>query len=92
MNQLAQTKSINDEGLFPGLISVIAGQVALEVVRSITGFAPPRTIGRFYELNAISPSAIGHEVLRLPRCPACSPHTPKMEAWDNTIFLSKKVS
>jgi hypothetical protein len=71
---------------------VIAGQIALEVVRLITGFAPSKTIGRFFEFNATSPTVVGHEVLRLPRCSACISGHPKMEAWDNTIFLSKKVS
>ena len=91
-NQLACSETLSNAGLFPPFYSVIAGQVALEVVRLITGFAPPKTIGRFYELNATSPTVVGHEVLRLPRCPACISGRPKMEAWDNTIFLSKKVS
>jgi bacteriocin biosynthesis cyclodehydratase domain-containing protein len=91
-NQLDCSETFPNEGLFPPLVSVIAGQVALEVVRLITSFAPPKTIGRFYEFNAISPTVIGHEIFRLPRCPACISQNPKMEAWDNTIFLSKKVS
>lgn len=91
--QLASSDTItSSEGLFPALTSIIAGQVVLEVVRSITGFAPPKTIGRFYEFDATSPTIIGHEVLRLPRCPVCISQNPKMEAWDDTIFLSKKVS
>jgi bacteriocin biosynthesis cyclodehydratase domain-containing protein len=91
-NQLASSESPGNEGLLPGLISVIAGQVALEVVRLITGFAPPKTIGRFYEFDATSPTVVGHEVLRVPRCPACISRNPKMEAWDSTFSLSKKVS
>jgi bacteriocin biosynthesis cyclodehydratase domain-containing protein len=91
-NQLECSETFSNEGLFPPLNSVIAGQVALEVVRLITGFAPAKTIGRFFEFNATSPTVVGHEVLRLPRCPACISQNPKMEAWDNTIFISKKVS
>ena len=90
--QLAKSEIVPNEGRFPPLLSVIAGQVALEVVRLITGFAPPQTIGRFYEFSAASLTGIGHEVLRLPRCPACISRRPKKEAWDETIFLSKKVS
>ncbi len=91
-SQLERSQIPGNEGLLPGLISVIAGQVALEVVRLITGFAPPKTIGRFYEFNATSPTVVGHEVLRVPRCPACISKNPKMEAWDSTFSLSKKVS
>lgn len=91
-SQLEQSKTPVNEGLLPGLISVIAGQVSLEVVRLITGFAPPKTIGRFYEFNTTSPTVVGHEVLRVPRCPACISKKPKLEAWDSTFSLTKKVS
>lgn len=86
------SQNFSSEGIFPALNSVIAGQVALEIARSITGFAPQKTIGRFYVFDATSPTAIGHDVLRLPRCSACISQKPKNEAWDNTIFLSKEVS
>ncbi len=80
-----------DEGFPLPLIDVVAGQTALEVVRQITGFAPPHTIGRFYEFKSISPAGVGHTVLRLPRCPACHSSQPRQEAWDQTIFLSKQA-
>ena len=91
-NLLASSESPSNEGLFPAMNSVIGGQVALEVVRLISGFAPPKTIGRFYEFNATSPTVVGHEVLRVPRCPACISKNPKLEAWDSTFSLSQKVS
>jgi hypothetical protein len=56
--------------------------VTLEVARIISGFAPPKTIGRLYEFEATTPLVEGHDVLRLPRCPACNLKQPKREPWD----------
>lgn len=91
-DHLSRSEPLSNEGFFPALNSVVGAQVALEVVRLITGFVPPKTIGRFYEFDATSPAVFGHDVLRLPRCPACISKNPKMEAWDSTFSLSKKVS
>ncbi|GJL77834.1 MAG: hypothetical protein NPINA01_08230 [Nitrospinaceae bacterium] len=91
-NHLESSETLQNEGIISPLNSVLAGQMALELVRLITGFAPPKTIGRFYEFSAVSPAVVGHEVLRLPRCPACILPSPKKEAWDSTIFLSKEIS
>jgi hypothetical protein len=52
------------------------------VARIISGFAPPKTIGQLYEFEATTPLVEGHDVLRLPRCPACSLNQPKREPWD----------
>jgi bacteriocin biosynthesis cyclodehydratase domain-containing protein len=71
-----------DEGSIAPFWSALAGQVGLEVMRLLIGFAPPVTIGRFYEFSAVSPIAISHDVLRVPRCPSCGRRRPLMEAWD----------
>jgi bacteriocin biosynthesis cyclodehydratase domain-containing protein len=72
-----------DEGALAPLWSVLAGQIALEVARILTGFAPPTTIGRFYELDARGPGAVAHDVLRLPRCPSCGSRQPVGAVWDD---------
>jgi len=77
--------SRRDEGCIAPLWSIVAAQAALEVMRLLTGFAPPVTVGRFYELNAVSPATISHDVLRLPRCPSCRRRTFP-EAWDQTVL------
>lgn len=71
-----------DEGSITPLRSVLAGQVAMEVARLLTAYAPPATLGRFYELGAVSPAVIGHDVLRVPRCSTCGSHQPVREIWD----------
>ena len=77
-----QTELSKSEGFLSPLWSTLAEQVALEMARIISGFAPPKTIGRLYEFEATTPTADGHDVLRLPRCPACNLREPKREAWD----------
>ncbi len=91
-NQLENSETIVNEGLLLPLITSIASQVALELLRLVTSMAPPKTIGRFYELDPVSPTYLAHDVLRLPRCPACVLGNPPKEAWDNTVFLSHKAS
>jgi bacteriocin biosynthesis cyclodehydratase domain-containing protein len=73
-----------NEGEFLPLWTALAAQAAMEISRNLSGFAPPTTIGRIYEIPATSPVAVGHDVLRLPRCPACRPKRPPREAWDST--------
>jgi len=77
-----------DEGMLASLRSVIAGQVALEAVRLLTAVAPPATLGRFYEFDAITPVPSGHDVLRVPRCPSCAAAGPIREAWESATLTA----
>ncbi|MDH5762612.1 MAG: TOMM precursor leader peptide-binding protein [Nitrospinota bacterium] len=77
-----QRKPNVSEGYLNPLASSLAQQVSLEVSRIISGFAPPKTIGRLYEFEATSPLVKDHDVLRLPRCPACNLVEPRREPWD----------
>jgi bacteriocin biosynthesis cyclodehydratase domain-containing protein len=70
-----------DEGALAPYRSLVAAQAAIEALRLLSGFSPPTTIGRFYELDLRSPLATPHDVLKLPRCPACGRHAPAREAW-----------
>jgi hypothetical protein len=79
--------SRGDEGSLAPFSSAVAGQVALEVTRILTGFAPAVTIGRFYEFSAVSPIAISHDVLRVPRCTSCGRRRTVAEAWDQGLAL-----
>jgi bacteriocin biosynthesis cyclodehydratase domain-containing protein len=74
-----------DEGSISPFWSVVAGQAALEIMRLLTGFASPVTIGRFYELSTVTPAAISHEVLRVPRCTSCGRRRTVAEAWDQSF-------
>jgi bacteriocin biosynthesis cyclodehydratase domain-containing protein len=67
------------------LVSIVAGQVALEAMRLLTGFAPAVTVGRFYEIGAASQAATAHDVLKVPGCPSCGRRRAISEAWDRSF-------
>jgi bacteriocin biosynthesis cyclodehydratase domain-containing protein len=74
-----------DEGALAAHGSALAAQAALEAMRLISGFAPPRTVGRCWEMGVSSPVATAHDVLKVPRCPVCGPGTPAREAWTQAL-------
>jgi bacteriocin biosynthesis cyclodehydratase domain-containing protein len=74
-----------DEGMVEPFRAAVAAQAALEAARLLTGFSPPVTIGRSVELDSRTPTASAEDVLRVPRCPACSRRAPKAEVWDRTL-------
>ncbi len=78
------------EGFLQPFWSLISSQVSLEITRIISGFAPPNTIGSFYEFNPQTPNSVKHEVFRVPNCPACNPRKPKLETWDTANATSKE--
>ncbi|GJL78056.1 MAG: hypothetical protein NPINA01_10450 [Nitrospinaceae bacterium] len=83
--QVKRENEPRDEGFFPLLGSLLASQAAIEAVRILTGFSPPGTFGRFYEMSLSLPSSVGHDVLRIPRCPKCHKNRgARQEAWDST--------
>jgi hypothetical protein len=71
-----------DEGMLAPLRAALASEAALEAARILAGFGPPATVGRFYELDARTPERVGHDVLKVPRCPSCGRGRPPREAWD----------
>jgi bacteriocin biosynthesis cyclodehydratase domain-containing protein len=74
-----------DEGMLAPLRAALASEAALEAARIVSGFGPPATVGRFYELDARTPERVGHDVLKVPRCPSCGRRQPPREAWDLTL-------
>jgi bacteriocin biosynthesis cyclodehydratase domain-containing protein len=88
-----EKKSNNEtahDAFFAPLWSLTASHAAIEVARTISGFAPPKTMGRFYIMEAMSPTLVGHDVVRLPRCPACNPSRPRNQAWDECQLPNEK--
>jgi thiazole/oxazole-forming peptide maturase SagC family component len=89
--QISSDNGSGNGGYFPPLWSLAASHTTIEIARIISGFAPPKTMGRFYLIEGMSPDAVGHEVLRLPRCPACSRRGPKKQAWDRSASSNEKL-
>ena len=50
---------------------MVAGMASLEVFKHVSSFHEPETYGKFLTVNALSYEITSHEVLRVPRCPAC---------------------
>ena len=58
--------------------------LALEVVKLITKFVQPATLGHLFTCNLLTLESALHPVLKIPRCPACgtpSWHRPPMQLW-----------
>lgn len=64
----------------PGLVGLLT---ALEATKMITRFARPTLYGKLYEVDFLTLRAELHEVLKLPRCPACgvTRRTPLINPW-----------
>ncbi len=58
-------------GWFPHFPSVLAGLAATEVTKIITACYPPATYGRMVVVDLLMARSEAHDVLRIPRCPAC---------------------
>jgi bacteriocin biosynthesis cyclodehydratase domain-containing protein len=83
--QVDAPDSVVDDGCVAPFRSLVAAQAALEAMRLLTGFSPAVTVGRFYELSALSPAAASHEVFRVPRCPSCGRRRTIAQAWDRDL-------
>jgi bacteriocin biosynthesis cyclodehydratase domain-containing protein len=59
-------------GRLPHFPEVLAGLAATEVVKMITHCYPTATHGRVLVIDLLTSDTESHDVLRVPRCPACS--------------------
>jgi bacteriocin biosynthesis cyclodehydratase domain-containing protein len=69
-------------GRFPHFPSVLAGLAATEVTKIITACYPPATYGRMVVVDLLMAHSETHDVLRIPRCPACG--QVDRRAWPST--------
>ena len=71
-----------EQGGLEAFSAIIAGHLALETVRLLTGLSEPSTVARYYLFNATAPDSEVHNVLRVPRCPSCGGSKILRRAWD----------
>jgi molybdopterin-synthase adenylyltransferase len=62
-------------GLLAPMASIVGEIAAMEVVKSLVGFAPSNVTGRQIQINLVSFGASVRRVLKVPRCPDCSEQT-----------------
>ncbi len=80
------------EGTLPTFIDLIGNTAILDLVRLITGFAAPATVGRLLELKPENYSSQGHDILRLPRCKVCRPQGSRQQVWSLQNTLQENES
>jgi molybdopterin-synthase adenylyltransferase len=56
----------------PAMASVLGDIAAMELLKFFTAI-PVRWAGTLFEVNLLQPAMVGRKVLKLPRCPVCSP-------------------
>lgn len=81
---IQETQAVpKDLGALPPIAEIAANMVALEVVRTLSPEQSPLTSGRLMTFGVTTFETAFHPVLKLPRCPACSPtrSTPAMRIW-----------
>jgi bacteriocin biosynthesis cyclodehydratase domain-containing protein len=68
----------------PGAGPIVGGWAALDLGRAIAGGRAPVAAGRIVALDLHTLQSSTHEILRLPRCPACSRlrARPLTRIWD----------
>jgi molybdopterin-synthase adenylyltransferase len=54
--------------------------LALEAVKILTGFSRPLTYGSLFSFDLLTLEAVIHPVLKVPRCPQCSPASAQRPA------------
>jgi thiazole/oxazole-forming peptide maturase SagC family component len=74
---------IVDFGLLPPVAGIMAGFVALEVIRTLNPDDVAQTSGKLMVFNTADFSTSYHPVLKMPRCTACSPtrNQPRQRIW-----------
>lgn len=80
---IRETGESRDFGLLPPLADIAGGLAAAETISALHPHRAPRTLGKLLTFHANSYSIDEHPVLRLPRCPSCTPvmNGPARREW-----------
>jgi molybdopterin-synthase adenylyltransferase len=72
------------QGSLRAFDSIIGSLAALEVVYALTNLSDPKSLGNLLVVDLLSFDVEAHPILRLPRCPVCSPtrEKPKRKVYD----------
>lgn len=72
-------------GSIYSLNAIVGNYISLEVLKMITNFDLPETYGKVLHLNFLSLESTLHNILKLPRCPVCSPiyKNPTVNIWED---------
>jgi len=84
---LAVRERLTERGAGLGALNITLGYevLALEVVKSLSGFSPPSTYASVWSFDPVTLRSQLHPVLKVPRCPVCrgsARNAPSMAIWD----------
>ena len=60
-------------GFHPSMASILGDIAALEITKFFSGILPGRNVGTLIEVNLLNTKMESRKVLKVPRCPVCSP-------------------
>jgi hypothetical protein len=60
-------------GFHPSMATILGDISSFEITRFYGGALPPRKPGTMLEVNLLAGSMTERRLLKVPRCPACSP-------------------
>lgn len=66
-----ESQAIN--GFHPAMASILGDIAALEVTKFYGGLPGSRIAGQLVEVNLLAPQLTTRRILKIPRCPVCSP-------------------
>ena len=75
-------------GFHPAMASILGDIGALELTKFYSGALPGWNVGTLIEVNLLSTRMIPRKVLKIPRCPACSPLRTRPSSNSNKASFS----
>jgi len=73
-------------GFHPSMASILGDMAAMELTKFFSGILGGRNVGIQIEINLLSARMIPRKVLKVPRCPVCSPLITRPPANPNKTF------
>jgi len=64
-------------GVHPVMASIVGNLAAFELIKLYSDALPFSTVGTLIEINLLATEVIARKVLKIPRCPTCSPLTTR---------------
>lgn len=76
-------------GLLPSMATLLGDLASLELTKLYGGVLPAQIIGRLIEVNLLATQLASRRVLKIPRCPVCSPLNTKPSSNSRRAILAQ---